>query len=476
MPDTDADAVAAIAAHVIGGTGGGLTAPSSSLESDNPEGTAIFDFSEEFQTRLAALSLRDTSFLRRTDGIIKPDYFGNIYEAILVNISLNYFERYRQSPRGKAEWIELLKEAKKDNRIRKEMLPGVIEKLKEVFTADISGSEYAAEKCGQFARHQAIINALPHIITLVTEKGKIDEAAQVAKKAFDVGAHEEAEEIDFFGDIENRTQYRKDVIAGKIAGVGIPTGIAKFDNLLHHKGLGRKELTAFMGGAKRGKSIWLGEIGARFSMNGANVLYITLELSKEIVALRLDANLSNTNISDVDASLFSVEKALLAKRTAKNGLFKIVEYPSGTFKPSALRRLIEKYKSDGLVFDAIFVDYADIMAPDHNYGTEVENSKSIWLALRAIAQEEDVAMVTATQTTRGGHEASTAKASDVASDFNKVRIADLLISINSTEEERADGIARLFFAASRNQAGDFCLKIEQDLSQGKAICGILGVS
>jgi replicative DNA helicase len=62
----------------------------------------------------------------------------------------------------------------------------------------------------------------------------------------------------------------------------------------------------------------------------------------------------------------------------------------------------------------------------------------------------------------------------VADDFNKVRIADLMISINRTDEERAAGRARLFFAASRNQEGEFTIEIEQALDRMKFITRVLG--
>ncbi|MEO9497667.1 MAG: hypothetical protein ABJG42_24550, partial [Vibrio splendidus] len=122
------------------------------------------------------------------------------------------------------------------------------------------------------------------------------------------------------------------------------------------------------------------------------------------------------------------------------------------------------------------VDYADIMAPDIYTQNEIENSKQIWLGLRAIAQIENAAMITATQTNRTGFKNTTAKAEDVAEDFNKIRIADLVISINRTDEERDRGEARLYFAASRNQSGEFSISIKQDLARMSFIDGVIGIS
>ena len=74
-------------------------------------------------------------------------------------------------------------------------------------------------------------------------------------------------------------------------------------------------------------------------------------------------------------------------------------------------------------------------------------------------------MLTATQTNREGAKSSVARMEHVAEDFNRIRIADLVISINANEEEKKKGVARLFFAASRNQKGDITVYIRQDFER-----------
>jgi replicative DNA helicase len=95
--------------------------------------------------------------------------------------------------------------------------------------------------------------------------------------------------------------------------------------------------------------------------------------------------------------------------------------------------------------------------------------------LRAIAFEENVAMLTATQANREGHKAAVVKAEHVAEDFNKVRTVDLMISINKTEEEARDGIARLYFAASRNQESGFTIVVKQNLACMQFVTSVLRI-
>ena len=83
-------------------------------------------------------------------------------------------------------------------------------------------------------------------------------------------------------------------------------------------------------------------------------------------------------------------------------------------------------------------------------------------------------MLTAWQTNREGHKAATADAQHVAEDFNVVRTADILISINSAPDERERNEARLFFAASRNQETGMQVQIEQDLERMRFIKRVIG--
>ncbi|MGQ1699213.1 hypothetical protein ACT42I_18710 (plasmid) [Acinetobacter baumannii] len=123
----------------------------------------------------------------------------------------------------------------------------------------------------------------------------------------------------------------------------------------------------------------------------------------------------------------------------------------------------------------IIVDYADLMRPDIRTNDPKENSRVIYVDLRAIAFEENVALLTATQTNREGFKSTVAKAEHVAEDFNKIRTADVAISINITEEERAKGQARLYFAASRNQEMGVTVVIKQNVSMMRFLEEVISV-
>lgn len=146
----------------------------------------------------------------------------------------------------------------------------------------------------------------------------------------------------------------------------------------------------------------------------------------------------------------------------------------GSLKPSGLNRLIEKYRSDGLIFDLISVDDANIIAAEYRSDRLQDNLREIFKDLCAIVFEQNVAILTATQKNREGAKATTAKATNVGDGFNKVRTVDLLLSINTSDEEIKDGKTRLYFAASRNTRMGQTLEIEQDRERMHFIRKIIG--
>lgn len=442
-----------------------------------------FEFDPEFQTKIATHAVRNLDFMRKASHLLRPDYFENAGEAAMVNIALRYYERYSGVPTAVVA-SQMLKEDITAKIIRGDVKPAAVESFKTIFRdSDLSDGDAIAERVAEFARHQAVSATILQSVELL-ERREFSKIEERIKAAVEVGLNTDAEEYDYFAKMDERTGERNDRKMGLRPPTGITTGHPEIDNLLYHRGWGRKELSVILGGAKSGKTTALINFAKSAALAGFNVLYVTCEVSAKIISERLDATMSDTEVKQLMDRMHDVASRIKALMP-KAGCIKMAEYPSGTLTPSQLRALIQRYKSpkmqpDGSIrpavkFDMIVVDYADIMAPDHRTQDSIENTKSIYLALRAIAHEEDVAMLSATQTNREGFKSTVAKAEHVADDFNKVRTVDIMISINVTDEERSAGEARLYFAASRNQEGGFTIFIKQELSKMKFIAGIVRI-
>jgi replicative DNA helicase len=433
-----------------------------------------FAFDEAFQAKIAALVVRDTQFVQRVDGLIRPEYFESGVDALWVSLALRYYTKYKRVPADATVYARLIKEDIAA-RIIDVPMAGILAKYykESILTADLSDRDFVVDEVASFARHQAVSAAILESVTDLDRRdfAKIDKRL---RNALDIGANHDGDIYDFGAGLDGRTGERLDRAAGRTPPTGITTGYPLLDDCLYHKGWGKRELSVIMGGAKAGKTTALLDFSIQAVKANHNVLYITLEVASKILGDRADANISDTPVMELQDNLHTVKKKVDDFISKAGGKLMIKEFPSGTATVADLRRLIERFKSRGLVFDLVVVDYADIMAPERYTDNIQENSKSVYVGLRGLAMSEGFALLTATQTNREGFKATVAKAEHVADDFNKIRIADVIISINKSEEERAAGQARLYFAASRNQAGGYTIRIEQQLDRMKFISKVVG--
>jgi len=438
------------------------SAPIASKELDVPE--KRYDFDEDFQRKIVALFIRDDKFLKRCSDIIKPDYLDSLADKLLISIAISHFDNYGLSLNTGALAKVAIRDAITKRIIRKDEQSKVIDRLKELFKEPLDNSEFVIDQCSRFAKRQAIENAfIKSINNMDGDKFNPDAIEEDMKAAFSVGARTHEEPYDYYKAFAQRTEVREKIASGEIKRRGLPIGVPEFDSLLHHRGFGLKELTILMAGAKRGKTTALWDIAKRWSLMGYRVLGITLEVSKEVISDRLDANISGVPMSKLEDELHKVHNKLKDKLEKGQGNLMMHEFGANSYRPKDLEMLLEDYKAKGIVFDAIVIDYLDIMAPNKWTQDERVNSKNVWLDSRAIAAKYDVAMLSATQTNREGATKTVADDTDVADDFNKIRIADLVISINATEDEIKRGESRLYLAASRNQRGKFSVLIQNNM-------------
>lgn len=430
-------------------------------------------FDSGFQLRLAAYYCRDTNFLTMTNDLVSPEQFENKAVASLVMIVNKHFRLYSQAP-GKKVLVDLVKKAIESKRIREEMKPDVLVSLKEILSEPLTDSKYMLDQVSTFARNNALDEALMKAVEL-KEKGDFEGAVAVVQKAMLVGASDSNNYYDYYEEVDTRTERRDALEKGEDVPTGITTGIRALDAILYHKGWGRREMTLIMGGAKAGKSTALGDFSIAASDAGYNVLYVTLEVHARIISDRADARVSDTSMDDLVKAREAVRSAILAKRSGGVGKLIIVERPAGTFTPNELNRLIHDFRAKGVKFDMVALDYLDLARSNRVTNDRRADEKDMYTDFRGLADKEDFALLTATQTNRDGMGSETAGITHVADNIEKIRIADLTISINKTDEEKAKGEARLFLAASRNQRGDITVRVKQDLDKMKFVDKVLDV-
>lgn len=189
-----------------------------------------------------------------------------------------------------------------------------------------------------------------------------------------------------------------------------------------------------------GKSLFMCHHAAACLSENYNVLYVTLEMSEEKIAERIDANLLNLSMDDLKKlpkDMYDSRMKRLKDRI--KGKLIIKEYPTASANASHFRALLNELKlKKNFKPDIIFIDYLNICASSRIKAGANINSytyiKAIAEELRGLAVEFNVPLVSATQTTRAGFVNSDPGLEDTSESFGLPATADLMFALISTEE------------------------------------------
>jgi len=231
-----------------------------------------------------------------------------------------------------------------------------------------------------------------------------------------------------------------------------------FIDLCLKGGWWKGSLIVFLAGPKAGKSMWMANLAAHSVYNGYNTAYVTLELQQEIVNMRIGANMLNVPIDDYEE--LTKDQDLLKKKLGdlkKNSLtplgkLHVKEFPSSTMSTNDLRSyLVKAQEMLGYKFENVFVDYINIMKNWRNPNTEnlYMKIKQISEDLRAVAQEEQWAIISPTQTNRAGWDTNDLVISNVSESAALLHTVDGLFGIIADAEMKSRGEYFLKYLADR---------------------------
>ena len=233
-----------------------------------------------------------------------------------------------------------------------------------------------------------------------------------------------------------------------------------FIDLAADGGWAAKTLNVFLGAPKIGKSTWMGNIAAQAVMSGNNTAIITLEMSESKYLRRLGANLLNIKMDDYKKISNDQEfiKQKLRSLSGNSGLtlpgkLFVKEFPTSTAScmdiENYLRRVEEKH---GMKFKVVVIDYINIMKNWRNPNTENTYMKIKQIAedVRAMAQANDWAIISATQTKQAFFGSSDMTMSAASESSALVATVDLMFGIIQDPIMRQNKKYKLKVLASRD--------------------------
>ena len=298
----------------------------------------------------------------------------------------------------------------------------------------------------RFARHKELESAILASADML-EKGDYGSVEDKIKKAVQVGLTKDMG-LDYFEDPKARLQALKDNNGM------VPTGWKNFDKKLFG-GFNRGELNIFAGGSGAGKSLFLQNLACNYAEQGLNCVYVTLELSEKLTAMRIDAMMTETPTREIYKDLDTVD--LKVKMKAKtSGKLRIKYIPAGATALDVRAYVKEFEIQHNLKCDVILIDYLDLLMPMNKRVSPSDlfvKDKYVSEELRNVAVDMNALLITASQLNRASVEEIEFDHSHISGGLSKIQTADNVIGIFTSRAMRERGKYQIQFMKTRSSSG-----------------------
>lgn len=387
----------------------------------------VENYNEELQELYLKFLITDPELFVRISNIVEPHMFSRKY-AETVTFLKDHAQKYHSIP--------TIDQISATTGIDLERIDGITE----------NHIDWFLDSFERFCRHKSLEKAIIDGTDFL-EKGNYGAIEQQVREAVQVGLVKDLG-LDYFENPKERLQYIKSQ-AGAVS-----TGWKDFDSKLYG-GLNRGEITIFAGGSGAGKSLFMQNIGVNWSLAGLNVVYVSLELSEQLISMRLDSMVSGYAARDIMRNMDDVDLKVRMKGKGA-GKFRVKYMPSGV-SANDIRSFLREYEiQSGVKVDALLVDYLDLMMPISGK-VSAENTfikdKFVSEELRNLAAERNLLLVTASQLNRSAVEEIEFDHHHIAGGISKIQTADNVVGIFTSNAMRERGRYQIQFMKTRSSSG-----------------------
>ena len=401
------------------------------------------------ETTILSQLIHNDDYCRKAIPFLKEEYFHEETERILYTTIQNHLNDYNTLPTTEILSITINQSVWKN---QEDVFDNVIEYIDNLNDNEID-NVWLLEKTEKFCQEKSVYNAIMESIQIIDGKDKDKTTGaipEILSKALSVSfdnhighdwIEDFSERYDFYHKTENRVPFD-----------------LEYMNLITKGGLPQKTLSCILAGTGVGKSLAMCHFAASNLMDNKKVLYITLEMAEERIAERIDANLLDVSLKDLEnLPKTSYVKKVERIRDKTEGRLIIKEYPTATAGAGHFRHLMNELRlKRNFVPDIVYIDYLNICSSMRlKYGANVNSYtyiKSIAEEIRGLAVEKNIPIVTATQTTRSGFSNSDPGLEDTSESFGLPATVDLMLALVSSEE--LEGLNQIMIKQLKNRFND----------------------
>jgi replicative DNA helicase len=405
--------------------------------------------------------LREENFLAEAWDTIKPFYFGEDDLVLLAEIVVKHASEHSSVPNR--DTLESLV-YQKCQAIDRDGALGKINRLSEwlnrLYAKEVGNVATVKDQLRHFARRREVLMAMIRSIDAMEgdrpEHGDktIERIQGFMNEAFQIGTAKDGG-VDFH-DLAPRLPeiLQHDALHGRENKV--PTGIREIDEDING-GIGVGELGVLMAPPNRGKTTVLCNFAAhaarilseRSFTSGVkkSVVFVTLEMHEEDIGLKLASIASHIPMS----SILTQRSAYEAKIVGDLGTFAPINikfWSPGTATVDDIKWYISNLKMiHGQQPGVLLLDYADLLrgGEDNRFWGMGE----IYKGLIALGNQFGFGTWTGSQVRRADADDKTIRSTGAAESWKKVELADVMISLNQTDDEYEQGLMRFYQAKVR---------------------------
>ena len=385
------------------------------------------EYSPELQKLFLEMMLEDAQSYVRVQNIYNPENFDR---------SLREVAKFIKSHTDDHKAMPTHEQVKAVTGVELKHVPDLTEDHYSWFMQEFEG----------FTRRNELERAILKSADLL-EKGDYDPVEKLIKDAVQISLTKDMG-TDYFLDPRAR------LLAIKSNNGQVSTGWPTLDKRLFG-GMNRGELNIFAGGSGSGKSLFMQNIAINWCTQGLNGVFLTLELSEGLCAMRMDSMVANCSTKEVFKDLDTVEmKVKMVGK--KSGALRIKYMPAQSNVNQIRSYLKELQVQTGLRVDFIMVDYLDLVMPVSAKVSPNDlfvKDKYVSEELRNLARELNILMITASQLNRGAVEEIEFDHSHIAGGLSKINTADNVFGIFTSRAMRERGRYQLQLMKTRSSSG-----------------------
>ena len=315
-------------------------------------------------------------------------------------------------------------------------VPEITESHNDWFLAEFEG----------FTKRQELERAILKSADLL-EKGEYEPVEKIIKDAVQISLTKDMG-TNYFEDPRARLMALKDN-NGQIS-----TGWPAMDRKLFG-GMNKGELNIFAGGSGSGKSLFMQNLAVNWVTQGLNGVYLSLELSEGLSAMRIDSMLTNVSTKEVFKDLDTVE--MKVKMVGKKAGNLQIKYMPAQSNVNDIRAYLKELQiKNGWRVDFLLIDYLDLLMP---VSAKVSPSdlfvkdKYVSEELRNLAKELNCVFVTASQLNRGAVDEIEFDHSHISGGLSKINTADNVFGIFTSRAMRERGRYQIQLMKTRSSSG-----------------------